>query len=149
MKPLLLVGLFCVFLVAADKPYDVKQTRESLQGTWQMREQYLGDTDMSEDAKHCQLIIDGDKFTVKQDQNTIIEGTFQIIPDKSPPQADWKVLKEEGQPDHSGKTSLGIFQLEGDKLKLCATEPGETKRPTDFSVKGTSFMLVVLERAKK
>jgi len=149
MKPRLFLAMVAILLIAADKPQDPKQTREKLQGTWQISEQHAGDNDITEDAKKFKFIIDGDKFILKQENDTVIEGTFTIIPDKSPMQVDWKVTKDQGDAEHNGKTSLSICQLDGDNLKICAAEPGETKRPTDFSVKGTNFMLVVMERAKK
>ena len=49
---------------------------------------------------------------------------------------------------HEDETVPGIYQLDGDTLKLCFAMPGE-KRPTEFTTKaGTGAFLVVYRRKK-
>jgi uncharacterized protein (TIGR03067 family) len=49
---------------------------------------------------------------------------------------------------HEDETVPGIYQLDGDTLKLCFAMPGET-RPTEFTTKaGTGAILVVYKRKK-
>jgi uncharacterized protein (TIGR03067 family) len=49
---------------------------------------------------------------------------------------------------HEDETVPGIYQLDGDTLKLCFAMPGE-KRPTEFTTKsGTGAFLVVYKRKK-
>ncbi len=49
---------------------------------------------------------------------------------------------------HEDETVPGIYQLDGDTLKLCFAMPGE-KRPTEFTTKsGTGAILVVYKRKK-
>lgn len=149
MKLLLPLILMSGLLVAADKPKETAAAdHKKLQGTWHAREESHGDAERNDDAKHYQLIFDGDKFSIKKDDQTIVEGTFRIDPAKSPPQIDMKVLRED-ENHHTGETSLGIYQINGDTLKWCSGEPGQTDRPTGFDTKGTDFMMVVLEREKK
>ena len=90
----------------------------------------------------------GDKFTVKKDDKAILEGTFTIDATKSPAQIDLKVLKDY-EDEWRGQTYLGIYQLDGDKLKLCCCEPSRDVRPGEFATKGTDFVMVVMERVKK
>ena len=50
--------------------------------------------------------------------------------------------------EKSKKVSLGIYELDGDNLKLCFAEPG-TDRPKTFeSPKGSKIAYVVLKREK-
>jgi uncharacterized protein (TIGR03067 family) len=49
---------------------------------------------------------------------------------------------------HEDETVPGIYQIDGDTLKLCFAMPGE-KRPTEFSTQsGTGAFLVVYKRKK-
>jgi uncharacterized protein (TIGR03067 family) len=49
---------------------------------------------------------------------------------------------------HEDETVPGIYQLDGDTLKLCFAMPGE-KRPTEFTTKsGTGSFVVVYKRKK-
>jgi len=150
MKRLFLLALMCTVLVAADDPKEAgDRDRKALQGEWRVVEQTHGDAPADEQAKGCQFIFDHEKITVKKDGNTLIEGTFQIDATKSPPQIDAKILKDDQEPQRVGETALGIYQISGDTLKWCSAEPGLDTRPTEFAIKGTDFVLVVLERAKK
>jgi uncharacterized protein (TIGR03067 family) len=149
MKVRLFLALLSTILIAADKPKDAgAQDHQKLQGTWQVLQELHGDSDTSDEGKHCQLIFDGDKFTVKKDDKAILEGTFTIDAIKSPAQIDLKVLKDD-EDERTGQTSLGIYQLDGDKLKLCACDPSQSERPAEFSTKGTRFLLIAMERVKK
>ncbi len=48
-------------------------------------------------------------------------------------------------PDNSvGKTSLGIYKLEGERVSFCVTTPGQEKRPDRFEpVEGESHLFVL------
>ncbi|HEX4796132.1 MAG TPA: TIGR03067 domain-containing protein [Humisphaera sp.] len=149
MKASLFLGLLSLVLIAADKPKDIgAQDRQKLQGAWQFVQELHGDSDTSDEGKHCQFIFDGDKFTVKKDDKEILSGTFTIDTAKSPAQIDLKILKDDEE-ERNGQTSLGIYQLDGDKLKVCACEPSRDQRPGEFATKGTDLLMVVMERVKK
>ena len=146
----ILTLLLAVLLIAADKADDkAAADQKNLQGTWQFVRGTQGDTEKTYELKSLQLFIDGDKFMVKDDGQPIIEGTFKIDPAHTPPQIDWTVVKDVNDNTHNGQKSLAIYQLDGDKLKLCAGDAGQPKRPTEFTTKGTDFMFFELERAKK
>jgi uncharacterized protein (TIGR03067 family) len=149
-KSFSILALLGIFLLAADKPQDTGSAdREKLQGTWQFVLAAQGNTDKTDDMKLCRLTVDGDKFTVKDDSQPMIDGTFKIDSTQSPPQIDWMVIKDQNNDEHNGKKSLAIYQLTGDKLKMCAADAGQPKRPGGFEVANTDFMLFVLERVKK
>jgi uncharacterized protein (TIGR03067 family) len=150
MKRLFVLAAMCGVLLAADEPKDVgDQDRKALQGTWQVVEQTHGDDAVDEQAKGVQFIFDHNKIVVKKDEKAILEGTFRIDAAKSPPQIDAKILKDEEEPQRVGETAVGIYQISGDRLKWCSSEPGQDTRPSEFATKGTNFVLIVLERSKK
>lgn len=52
--------------------------------------------------------------------------------------------------DQKGKTIQGIYEIDGDTLRVCVVLPGKGERPTEFSGKGGSGCnLTVYERQKK
>ena len=51
--------------------------------------------------------------------------------------------------EYKGKTALGIYELEGDTLKLCYSQPGKD-RPKEFTAaKGSGQAMSVWKRDKK
>jgi uncharacterized protein (TIGR03067 family) len=71
-------------------------------------------------------------------------GTFKLDLSKKPKEID--VVFTEGP--EKGKTSLGIYELEGDVYKVCIGLTGK-KRPTEFISKpGSGHVLEVLKRQK-
>jgi len=72
------------------------------------------------------------------------KGTISLDAGKSPKEVDTKF--SEGP--IAGKTSLGIYELDGDTLKSCVAEPGDPRPKTFASRRGTRLMLVVYKRAQ-
>jgi len=74
-----------------------------------------------------------------------MKAKFTIDPAKNPKQIDYAMT---GGPT-TGKTQLGIYELEGDTVKFCFAAPGKD-RPPDFTTKeGSSRTLSVWKREKK
>ncbi len=63
------------------------------------------------------------------------------------PTMDFRVT--EGPDDSTGKTSHGIYKLEGDTLKICVTRPGDDSRPTEFKTVEDEVYLFDLKRERK
>src|SRR5262249_11462818 len=70
-------------------------------------------------------------------------GSFKLSPGKKPKQIDIDPFDEpEGV--------IGIYELDGGKLKLCIVRSTKYQRPTDFTTKeGSGRLLLKLERKKK
>lgn len=98
----------------------ILEEREKLQGAWVFDN---GD-------KKAQLLIAGNHFAVKLGRSRIYMGTFDIDPTTQPRAMD--MLVEQGPVQHSGKIALCIYELEGDRLRFCAAEPGDEDRLTAF-----------------
>ena len=84
--------------------------------------------------------LDGTAFTVNDKKGNVNKLTLGAA--KKPPHVNLlrQGLKEE---------SLGIYELKGDRLKLCYGEPGKG-RPEEFESKeGGRVFLIVLQRVKK
>jgi uncharacterized protein (TIGR03067 family) len=135
-------------LVGADGPKDeAKKVQEKLQGTWKALTVERRGESNKDDEDH-RLIFDGNKFSVKRADQTMIQGTFKLDPSKNPKEIDMKITEDETG-KHKGKTAAGIYALDGDTLKWCVAEPGTTERPKEFSAPAdTKLMFVTLKREK-
>ena len=73
--------------------------------------------------------------------NTVADGTFTVDPTKKPKTIDYKIVNS-FQEEDKGKTSLGIYELDGDKLKVCRCMPAKAKRPDAFAAPADSMNLI-------
>ena len=144
MKRYALLALAAGLLVAA-APDDAKNDLKKLDGTWVLASGENDGKKISADTlKTGQLTIDGDKHTVKVGDTTY-KGTHKLDPTAKPKTID--ITPTNG--DNKGKTSLGIYDLDGDTLKICWAPAGKD-RPTEFkSADGSGVFLAVHKKAKE
>jgi uncharacterized protein (TIGR03067 family) len=120
-----------------------KKEMKKLEGTWAtVSIEAAGQKVTDEDKiKTRKLTTKGDKYTLKVGDETV-QGTMEINPSKNPKAID--VKPDTGS--NKGKTLLGIYEVDGDKLTICLALPGKD-RPTEFSTEaGTGHQLVVYKR---
>jgi uncharacterized protein (TIGR03067 family) len=142
MKWTVLTVMVVGLLVAADDP---KDDLKKLEGTWTL---VSGEKDGEKAGeailKTAKLVIKGDHHDVKIGDD-VFKGTHKIDASKKPHTID--AIDTEGV--FKGKTTLGIYALEGDTFKVCFAKPGQD-RPKEFSTKsGTGHILHVWKREKK
>jgi uncharacterized protein (TIGR03067 family) len=149
-----LVTLLCtVVLIAsggtgarADEKADVEKELKKFQGTWTLESVETGGKEQpAAEFKGVTVIFEGDKHTVKKGDEVIQVGTQKLDPSKSPKTID--VTMTEGP--NKGTVMLGIYEIEGDTLKVCFDSEGK-KRPTEFkSAPGSATFVNVHKRMKK
>src|SRR5215469_6334938 len=114
-------------LTAADVPTGAgKKDLERMQGDWAC-DSYTTDG-MELPADNAQALfrtIKGDTYAVFRFKKQIGKGTLKLDAGKKPKAID-------ALPDGSSKPLLGIYEFDGDKLKLCFAGPGKD-RPTAFT----------------
>jgi RNA polymerase sigma factor (sigma-70 family) len=127
-----------------DKSTDDKR---AILGTWKaVAQEQQGQS--KEDQEHLRLIFSDDEFTIKKGEQVVFKGKFKIDSSKKPKAIDMTIT-EAAKQGHIDKTGLGIYALDGDTLKWCVNEPGETERPKEFSATpGTRFTLITFKREK-
>jgi uncharacterized protein (TIGR03067 family) len=142
----LVIGSVTFLLAAGDANDAVKKELARFEGTWKFVSIETEKEKIPEEAlKHPRLKIMGNKFTVMEDENNSFGGTLKLDPTKKPKTID--VTFTDGK--DKGKTSLGIYELEGDNFKVCVDPEGKT-RPMEFAVKaGSGYFLEILKREKK
>lgn len=137
------VLMFSSALLADDdkKPEVAKQMR----GTWQLTKGVIAGNSMPEEAvKKLKLELSDGKYKLLGAESPD-EGTWKLYLDKKPYGMD---IKGTDGPN-KGKTMLCIFELDGDKLKVCYDLAGK-KRPEKFESKPkTLHFLAEYKRVKK
>ena len=127
MFPLLAVaGL----LLAADAPKDAANKElDRLQGTWVMESLEIdGKTVPADKIKDATLTIKGDRYITKTGGKEYVARIARIDPSKKPKEIDMSFPSgPEGD-----KVAAGIYELDGDRLKLVRAQAAGQPRPTDF-----------------
>jgi uncharacterized protein (TIGR03067 family) len=115
---------------------------EILQGTWNIDSLEVEGMKMSRDSfSGAQIILDGIVFATRA-MGAPYRGTFVVNDAAVPKTID--ILFNEGP--HSGSSSLGIYELDGDQWKLCLGFAGIC-RPKDFATSpGSGHALETLTR---
>jgi len=123
-------------LLSAQEPGNRPETvaRGKLQGTWKLvKAEHDGREVRGVDAK---LIIRGQTLTVVENKKPGESDEIVLRSDKSPKYFDVKVRSGV----NAGKTCLGIYEIQGNCLKLCQTQAGRD-RPTVFSSENQNNIL--------
>jgi uncharacterized protein (TIGR03067 family) len=151
MSSLTLAALAGLALAAAPAPPSpegvAKKDLAKMQGTWTVESvRHNGSDEPAESVAKDKVVIDGDKFTIKHDGRDE-ESKIKLDPTKTPKALDVSMP--------SGEVMLGIYEIEGDRLRIAVTGPPEKTpkeegRAAKFeSAEGSGVVLVVLKREKK
>src|SRR5262249_7224019 len=120
-----------------------------LKGTWTpVSAERDGKKLTAEQLMDIKLVYDGaGRASVKKGDQLLFDGAIKIDPTKKPKTLDATQTSEGA---NKGKTFLGIYELDGDRLTVCSAEPAGKDRPTAFSSEpGSGYFLRVYKREKK
>ncbi len=134
-------------LRAGQKDEKARSDHEQIQGTWTVVSGEKGGKRGDAGDGKVKVIIGKDKITVEKDGNQVEEeATYELGPTKKPKWIDLTV-KREGKEG----TMRGIYELDGDSLKICLNERPDDERSTEFVSKaGTpNDRLLILKRDKR
>ncbi|HYV35121.1 MAG TPA: TIGR03067 domain-containing protein [Gemmataceae bacterium] len=140
-RSLIAFALLLSSLAAATAQDDAaKKDLAKMQGVWKIESAIQGgETIPNEITAKLTFTFKGNEVVPSDNPADVAKVTLD--PSKKPPAFD---LTEK-----NAKTSLGIYEIQGDTLKLCFNGPGEP-RPTAFeSAKGSKAVYFVLKRDKK
>src|SRR5581483_4019740 len=112
-------------LGADDKKDDAaKEELKKLEGTWLLVSAEEDGQKMPDNGVKIKAVVKGDKLTLHFGEQTL-EGTISVDPSKKPKEIDTVTTADK-------KKSLGIYDLDGDTLKICV---GKSERPKEFDAK--------------
>jgi RNA polymerase sigma factor (sigma-70 family) len=126
-------------------PDKAKTGKDKLQGTWVAVSGEAGGKKAPEEfVQKCKVVIAGDKITlvglVKGEKEKGVEGTFKLDPAAQPKAIDISLTNRED--------ALGIYEVDGDTLKMCLVEATGNERPSEFTGKGQQILIVLKKSAK-
>jgi uncharacterized protein (TIGR03067 family) len=127
-------------LGAAD---DKKTDADKLQGTWvAVSVEHSGKTVPEDKVKNVKAIFKDDTITITTGGQDKPASKFKLDPKKKVKTIDITAGEKE-------ETMQGIYELDGDTLKVCLVAPGKD-RPTEFGTKeGEAATLIKFKRDKK
>ena len=123
----------------AGKP-PAKPASTAVQGTWVVAS-INGET-APMGAQEMTLTFTGDKYEQALGGQVNERGTIKVDTSKKPMTIDLAI----GEGSDAGKTQLGIFEVSGESMKLHLDTPGAGQRPTDFTGKEGSYMVIAKKK---
>jgi uncharacterized protein (TIGR03067 family) len=143
-KAMMIVGLLTVLASSIVLGSDEKSDQDAVQGTWLgVTAEFAGQKWPEAMAKALQLVIDHDKYLVKDGEATD-KGTIKL---ESSEKVKSMVIKGTDGPNN-GKTFLAIYELKGDSLTICYDLEGK-ELPTEFKTKEKTKQFLVTYKRKK
>ena len=100
------------------RPRPRRRRRRRDQGIWAVESMSFNGTRLPDDptAGAKLTAFDGKDYVQRHGQAIVEEGTYEVDPSKTPAAIDFVIKKG---PD-AGKRQLGIYELEGNTLRVCA-----------------------------
>ena len=125
----------------------IRKDKAALQGTWKVTaSESKGEKVPAEDLKGLFLIFRGDAILIREGGKSAENFSYLLDPTKKIKEIDL-TLKAGAQ---AGRIDRGIYQIEGDTLRICIQSNKDEPRPREFrSPVGTDLWLVVLQRPKE
>lgn len=118
---------------------------EAMQGSWLVESMVeRGKKPAAEELKTLEVTIKADLLTVKENGKVVDEFKLKLDPAKKPKSLDLIYIDKSGK-----KPDIGIYDLDGDRLRICIDVEGK-ERPGEFaSTEKSTHSLIVLKRKKQ
>jgi uncharacterized protein (TIGR03067 family) len=123
----------------------VKADLDKLQGTWFLVTMEREGEEVEREAfKDWMAVYEGNRLTLRAGEMVRRRGIVTLQPARHPKAIN--TWDQDGP--YEDQTIPGIYELQGDTLRLCFARPGED-RPKEFTTKrGTGFLYCVYKRKR-
>lgn len=127
----------------------VAEEDKKFAGTWVVTGMEVAGNKIPAEAINSQgemtFTFKGKNYEQKAGDRLVEGGKQDLDPSKSPKQMDITVTDGETK----GKKQLAIYEIDGDKIKICAADHDDPVRPTKFETKeGSKNMIFELKKKK-
>jgi uncharacterized protein (TIGR03067 family) len=140
VRKLLAVGAVLCLVALPSPAADDTGDKDKLKGSWEMTVFEIGGQKLPiPEGKGMLLVFDGDKFTKKEPGKKDETGTFKIDEKKKLREIDLTVPKEGGK-DGETMVMKGLYEIDGDTLRLSFGMKPDGPRPTALDSKGGVLM---------
>ena len=143
------IGVFLILMVILFQAIEAqgedkgKDDTDKLRGVWSCASGVNDGKPLPEDiVKQLKLTLTKDRYKTEKGKILLFDGIYKIDAGQRPKHIN--ITAPEGE--QAGKTSKGIYALEGETLRMCYADKD---RPKDFESKpGSGVTLVMWKRAK-
>jgi uncharacterized protein (TIGR03067 family) len=143
-----LLTAFDSWAARGDEPDDVVKTElKAMAGTWRPDSIQTDGKEAPGDVLHNVVMHrdESGKTVIRRGDMVVLEAMVKKLdPFKKPKTID----TEQTVGEHKGKIILGIYEIDGDALRVCVAPPGK-ERPAEFTAQaGSGNSLAVYRREK-
>jgi uncharacterized protein (TIGR03067 family) len=134
------LSVFCL----TPRPDDAgKKDLEAMGGTWNLVAMEVeGKAVPNEKLVSARLTISGNTYTLVSNKKQH-DVELKLDPSKSPKEIDMTFLDG----PNTDRVGTGIYEINGEKLKICRSLDPQDERPKDFKTEGkTSYFVMTWER---
>jgi uncharacterized protein (TIGR03067 family) len=137
------LALTAALFLTADDP--ARSDLDKLQGTWQLVAMEAEGQEVPAEHFHgWNAVYEGNRLTLRAGEMVRRRGLVTLGPSRNPKAMN--TWDQDGP--YEDETVPGIYELDGDTLKVCFARPG-AERPKEFTTKqGTGFLFCVYKRRK-
>lgn len=123
----------------------IKKELKRFEGAWKIAQMQVDGVEIPLTAfKKTTVVIDGDRMTFKDGDKVYDAIECDIDPSKKPPEIDLHHISGLKK----GVVERGIYDLDGDTLKVCQSLTAK-KRPSGFNAdKGSAQQLMILRKQR-
>jgi len=135
--PVMTVETLDELLVLPADP-EARMDLEKLQGSWSS----------VEGRREVEFTFTGRQYTVRFRDGDVYTGMFDLVPDERP--RTMIMWIHDGPKKHKGLTVMCVYEVVGDDLRWCPSQPGADDPPAEFPhVDDGRFLCTLLRRVKK
>jgi uncharacterized protein (TIGR03067 family) len=135
-------------LAVPDAPANDPNARDlaRMQGDWMVASMTVSGMKVADDESQTLFrTVEGDRYTVARFMKVVGKGTFKIDATKTPKTID----SFPAAAGEQAKSVLGIYEFDGERLRICNAAPGKPRPPAFEAGLGTDRTMIAWEAERK
>ncbi len=127
---------------------DAAKDRKKFQGAWKVVAMEVAGKKVPDESLNkieMRLVFKDNRYEEQVLGKTREDGQVKLDPSKKPKHFD--LVIESG--NDKGKLQPGLYEFDGEAIRIALARPGDKERPTGFSTKEDSLHVVIVLRRQK